>query len=142
MKEIKLTKQQIQDHDYYSDIVEFLDLTGIEATYIEYNTVWRFKQNSIVRYLLDYHAEETKKIHGTGGGLNLICEIGIKEGYTLREYVELYIHMGYSLGGFLEVYGESIDQVLRIRHDAVTGDFIDKLGPTDESIALLDKPRY
>jgi hypothetical protein len=119
---------------YYNDLVEFVNLCNISPTYIE--TVvgtWRFKPNSIIEYLLEYHGEQTKKDSGNNGGLNLIWDKACNDEFTLKEMVELYIHMGYSLCGFYEVFGDDINRVLRIRHDLATGDFIDRRGPTEET---------
>jgi len=124
------------DDGYYSDLIEFIHLCDISPTYIETESgVWRFKDNPIIRYLLDYHHDETKKnsSSGNGVGLNLIWEKACNDEFTLKEMVELYIHIGYSLCGFEEVFGDDINRVLRIRYDATTGEFIDKRGATEET---------
>jgi hypothetical protein len=126
-----IPKEEIKNDDYYGEIVETLDLCGLNPIYIEdENGTYRFQSNSIVRYLVG------------SSSLNLIWgEAGEKE-YSLREFLELYIHMGYSLGGYLEIFGEAIDKILRISYDYHTGDRTSKLGYDEESIKFFDKPVY
>jgi hypothetical protein len=143
MTERILNKEEILDNGYYDDILEILELCNLDPVIIEDDCeTWRFKPNSIINYLLDYHQEETEKTHGTGKGLNLIYRNSIKEKYTLKEFAELYVHMGYSLSGFEEIFGDAMSKVLRISYDYETGEFIEKLGPTEETLELINKSFY
>jgi hypothetical protein len=134
-------KKEVEKIEDYDDLLEFLELCGLNPVYIKTeHGVLRFKTNNIIRYLVDYHHEKTLKTHGNERGLNLIWDKGYTDGFTLKEFVELYIHMGYSLGGFLEMFGDNIDAILRISYDGRTGEFIHKKGATEETIALINKP--
>lgn len=134
-----LTKEEIMEGGDYDDLLEFLELANIEPEYEVTNNVWRFKENKIIRYLLDYHREETRKTHGSGRGLNLIHDEALEKKYTTREFLELHVAMGYSLSGFEEIFGDFINTVLQIRYDT-DGNFIEKLGATEETIKSIDEP--
>lgn len=123
----------------YDELFEFLDIMEITPIVIEDdNGVWRFRTNAVIRYLLEYHDKGTWKTHGSGRGLNLIIKNCIcKDVYTLRDIVELYISMGYSLCGFMEIFENVICKILRIEYDE-KGNFIKKLGPTEETISYID----
>jgi len=135
---VKKIDEKINESDLpddYDDLVEFIKLCKIIPTYImDKDRVLRFKTNSPIRYLLDHHKNTNKD------GLNVVWENAYDNDYTVKEMVELYIHIGYSLGGFYEIFGNIIDTILRIRYDSRTGDFIDKLGETEETIKLINSP--
>ncbi len=137
-----LSRETIEEHGHYDDLLEFLDLAHIETEWEVSGGTWRFKGNKIVRYLIDYHSEETEKTHGNNRGLNLIYTEAIEKNYTLREFVELYIGMGYSLGGFEEVFGDAMIAVLRMKYDYESGDYLGREDPDEESISFFDKPIF
>ncbi len=126
----------------YSDLVEFLHLCNIYPTYItnEHGTIC-FQKNNIIGHILDYYKLKTEQNTAMDEhGLNRLWSVAFKKQYTVKQMVELYIHMGYSLSMFLEIFGDAIDTILRIRHDSTNGDFLDKSGPTEETIKLIHGP--
>ncbi|MCD6436449.1 MAG: hypothetical protein J7L15_08755 [Clostridiales bacterium] len=135
-----LTRKEVEDTNDYEYLLAFLDICCITPHFIIDNSgVWRFRENPIIVYLEDYHSEQTKR--NQSRGLNLIYEKSYNEGYTVRDFVELYMHIGYSLCGFMEIFGDCINRILRIHYDE-DGNFIERLGPNEESLACIDKPRY
>jgi hypothetical protein len=134
-----LTQEEVADSGEYDDLLEFLELANIEPKFEVTGNVWRFRENKIIRYLLDYQQEGTLTTHGSGRGLNLIHDEALEKEYTTRDFIELDMAMGYSLCGFEEIFGDFMNEVLRIRYDQ-NGEFIDKLGATEETIKSIDEP--
>ena len=119
----------------YCDLVEFINLCQITPVYIqdEHRTL-RFRANSTIGYLLHEHKKANKD------GLNAVWDDAYLNDHTVKEMVELYIHMGYSLSGFEEIFGDAMNTILRIRYDGNTGNFIDKSGPSTETVKLINGP--
>jgi hypothetical protein len=136
-----ISKEEIRELGHYNDVLEFLYLCNINPIFIkDDNNVIRFKGNKIMRYLIDYHREETHKVNNSHNqGLNIIWSESCVKNYTLREFVELYIGIGYSLCGFVEVFGDYMSLVFREKHDYYTGKIVEVLGPNEESITLIEQ---
>ena len=95
----------------YSDIILFLKELNIIPVVVEdkYGT-YRFKRIPIMRYLCD------------NINLNKMREAFIDNKFSLKEYVQFYMDIGYSFCGFEEVWGETMDEILEIQRDRQTGE--------------------
>jgi hypothetical protein len=134
-----ISKNTIKTMEGYEDIPLFLDVFKLEPQYEEDEEgKLRFKPNSVIKYLLDYHKIQTM-MTCESGGLAIVWEDAEKGEYTLREMIELYIHMGYSLCGFTAIFGEAMDKVLNIERDD-EGGVISKYGPSTISKEFVDQP--
>ncbi len=63
---------------------------------VEVDGVWRFKQNKLIRYLVDEIVD-----------LNRMKIEFHNRKFSLDEYMQFYMDMGYSLSGFYEIFGQS-----------------------------------
>ena len=138
-----VSKNELIEHPHYKDIVRFIEAANLSPIYVRYSDDDRvyFLANNVIRYLLDYHKEKTKKDNPHVSGLGLIFDYAYKEGiYTLRDMIGLYISIGYSLCGFAEIFGTHIDIILGIKRNEKTEKEIERTGVAGETKKMFDLP--
>ena len=107
----KIIKNEIAFEDH-SDLLLFLNQLELTPVVINDKGRYRFQTKPIMRYLCD----------------NIdLCEMWCnfhEDKFSLKEYVQFYMDIGYSLCGFEEVWGDTMDEVLEIIRDGKTGEEI------------------
>jgi len=131
-------KEEVAEH--HSDILLFLEALRIsDVVFIEDDAgTWRFRENQLICLL-----QEACK---TQYDMNRLCELAGRN-FRLREYVKFYMDIGYSLGGFEEIFGDAMDSVLGILRDPATGEekkrgeeLVSLSKHYDEHIESIDTP--
>lgn len=95
----------------YADLAELAVIFNHEV--VEKGKVWRWKTNGLVRHLLDgecpfYKGDShvgVSRIRGTVD-LNALWGDFSQKLFSLEELMKFYMGMGYSLCGFVEVFGQ------------------------------------
>ena len=125
---------------YHSDMLLFLEaLRILDFVVIEdQNGTHRFRENQLTCLL----REACKSQYD----MNALAVMAGRN-FRLREWVKFYMDIGYSLGGFEEIFGESMDSVLGILRDPNTGDekirgekLVDLSKFYDEHIESIETP--
>lgn len=97
----------------HEDILLFLDALGIhDYLFIEdENGTWRFRENKLQELLRESnHTYDLNRL-----------AVMVGKHFRPREWVIFYMGMGYSLCGFEEIFGETMDRVLGILYHPDTG---------------------
>lgn len=110
---MKLTKKALKEH--YPEIVELIKVIPHEIVVV--GDVWRFKENSIVRYLCDeapFYTPSSKKAGYGSHSLEQVGSVSLNglwidfhdKKFEIEDFMKFYMGLGYSLCGFLECFGQ------------------------------------
>ena len=97
-----LSKDDPELLEHYGNLVNYFP----NATFIEDESgVYRFKSNKLIRWLIDNAHECGRKCPVNLNSMAIAYDHGV---FTLEEYMKFYQDLGYSLSGFMEIFGDEI----------------------------------
>ena len=89
------------------------------ATFIcDDNGVYRFQTKPLMRWICDRMSEDFEYMWMRNRvecpcSLNSMAKAYHRKEFSLEEYMQFYMNIGYSLSGFYEVFGDEIDILMK-----------------------------
>ena len=114
MPERLIERDELAAHPHYGDLAELARIFHHAVIEDEHGT-WRWQQNRLMRHLTDgdaafYEGEgylgDRMRIYRGSLCLNTLIRDLYGKKFSVEEYAKFYMGIGYSLGGFCEVFGQ------------------------------------
>ena len=97
---MKVDKKSIPIKKLKKHYKELIDIAKIfhHEVIEDYHGTWRWKENFLIRKVTDLSSFDYNAM--------AVSILGNKKEFTLEEYMKLYMQIGYSLSGFIDVFGQ------------------------------------